>query len=511
MEKLAIIDMGSNSIRFVVMQIADNKSYSLQYQEKETIRLGHGLSQTGVISEEGIEKAMTCLHVYKHIMEVMDIKKCCAVATAAVRNARNGEEFLKRINEETGITMSVITGEREAYLGYLGVINTIAMKDFLIFDLGGASVEMTLVRDGEAVHSLSVPIGAVTLTEKFGTQGNPDEDAIASLTKFVRKKLGDVDWIQDINLPIVGIGGTARNFAKMDQRATNYELPKLHNYIMSVDHFDTLYYEITTRSSANRKKIPGLSSERSDLIVAGAAVIKTIFEMTGSPEMVVSGCGLREGLFYEHYADCCHLPSPRFSDILDFSVRNFLGTLSGVIINQAHYDQVTRIAVKLFDELQPLHGYGPRQRLLLQTAARMHDVGKIINFYDHARHSAFMIAHAPLYGLTQLEQIITGFIAGFHHGISRKIVRAYRYANMPSSDDWVMIRKLSTILALAEASDLTYEQIVTDIDVTMAENVAVMILTTTPGATYNAADYEMKQLSKQFKKEFGASLLLVWK
>ena len=122
-----------------------------------------------------------------------------------------------------------------------------------------------------------------------------------------------------------------------------------------------------------------------------------------------------------------------------------------------------------------------------------------------------MIAHAPLYGLTQVEQIITGFIAGFHHGISRKIIRAYRYANMASAEDWIMIRKLSTILALAEASDLTYEQIVTNVEVTLAENVAVMILTTTPGSTYNAADYEMKQLSKQFKKEFGASLLLVWK
>ena len=122
-----------------------------------------------------------------------------------------------------------------------------------------------------------------------------------------------------------------------------------------------------------------------------------------------------------------------------------------------------------------------------------------------------MISQAPLYGLTQIEQILTGFIAGFHHGISRKILRAYRYDHMASAEDWVMIRKLSTILALAAASDLTYAQIVTDVDVTMAENVAVVILSTKPDSTYSAADYEMKQLNKQFKKEFGASLLLVWR
>lgn len=510
MEKLAIIDMGSNSIRFVVLQIADNKAYSLLYQEKESIRLGQGLNQTGQLSDEGMARAMTCLHVYKHIMEVMSITNCMAVATAAVRNASNGDMFLKKINAETGITMNVITGEREAYLGYLGVINTIAMKNFLIFDLGGASVEMTLVQNGEPVHSISIPIGAVTLTEKFNLQNNVTEEALQDCTKYVRKKIDAVPWIQDLDLPIVGIGGTARNFAKMDQRATNYEMSKIHNYILHAENFDALYMEITTRTSANRKKIPGLSSERADLIVAGAVVIKTILDMVGSTEMVVSGCGLREGLFFEYYANLYHLDKPRFDNILSFSIQNFMGTL-GSVVNTTHIHQVVKITGQLFDQLKELHGYGPQQKVLLMTAAQLHDVGKIINFYNHARHSAFMINHAPLYGLTHREQLIASFIAGFHHGVSRKTLRAYRYADMISSEDWIMIRKLSTLLALAEASDLTYEQIVKDIQITIAENVVVMVITTTPGATYNAADYEMKQLTKQFKKEYGATLLLVWK
>lgn len=510
MEKLAIIDMGSNSIRFVAMQINDNQSYSLLYQEKEAIRLGQGLNKTGKLSEDGMDRAMTCLKVYKHIMEVMEIPTCMAVATAAARNAENGASFLKRIKEETGIEMNVISGEREAYLGYLGVINTIAMKNFLIFDLGGASVELTLVQNGEPLHSLSIPLGAVTLTERFGMQGNVSPDTVQECMKYVRKKLSAVSWLKDIDIPLVGIGGTARNFAKMSQRASNYEFSKIHNYIIPLEGFNDLYTEITTRTSTNRKKIPGLSAERADLIVAGAIVIKTIFNLTGSLDLTVSGCGLREGLFFEYYAKHFHLPKPQFDDILDFSVHNFIGTL-GNVINVPHYEQVTRISTLLFNKLKALHHYGDRERILLQTAARLHDVGKIINFYDHTRHSAFMIAHAPLYGLTHREQMICGFIAGFHHGISRKIMRAYRYAMMATADDWTMIRQLSTLLALAEASDLTYERIVKNIDVTIAENVVVMVIETKPGSTYNAADYEMKQLTKQFKKEFGASLLLVWK
>lgn len=510
MEKLAIIDMGSNSIRFVVLQINDNQSYSLLYQEKESIRLGQGLNKTGKLSEDGMQRAMTCLKVYKHIMEVMGITNCMAVATAAARNAENGSAFLHRIETETNISMQIISGEREAYLGYLGVINTIAMKHFLIFDLGGASVELTLVKDGIPVHSVSIPIGAVTLTERFDMQGNVTASAIQDCMKYVRKKLSSVPWIENIDIPLVGIGGTARNFAKMSQRASNYEFSKIHNYIIPLEGFNALYGEITTRTSANRKKIPGLSAERADLIVAGAIVIKTIFNITGSPNLTVSGCGLREGLFFEYYAKHFHMPKPQFDDILNFSVHNFIGTL-GTIANQSHYEHIARISTLFFNKLKGLHHYGDRELTLLQTAARLHDVGKIINFYDHARHSAFMIAHAPLYGLTHREQMICGFIAGFHHGISRKIMRSYRYAMMATAEDWTMIRQLSTLLALAEASDLTYEQIVRNVEITIAENVAVMILETNPGATYNTADYEMQQLTKQFKKEFGASLLLVWK
>ena len=509
MEKLAIIDMGSNSIRFVALQIADNGAYSFMYQEKEPIRLGRGLSQTSLLRDKGMERAMTCLKVYKHMMDVGHIENCIAVATAAVRNASNGDEFLRRINKETGITMNVITGEREAYLGYLGVINTINERDFVLFDLGGASVELSLVRNGEIEKSVSVPIGAVTLTEKFATQGNPDTASLTACQEYIAEKLKDVPFIANTGLPLIGVGGTARTFAKMDQRAIGYDFSKIHNYILPYDNFLNLYTEIISRTAANRKKLSGLSADRADLIVAGAEVIDTLFRVTGSQEMIISGCGLRDGLFFEYYAAYTGMEKPRFDDILDQSISNFLNTLPNT--NYQHINQVVRVASMLFDQLQPLHGYGPRERRLLLTAARLHDVGKIINYYDHARHSAFMIGHASLYGLTQMEQIIASFIAGFHHGISRKILRSYRYAHMPSEEDWIMIRRLSILLALAEASDLTYEQLVESIEVAHAENVVVLILTVTPGATYNAADYEMKQLLSQFKKEFGATLLLVWK
>lgn len=509
MEQLAIIDMGSNSIRFVIAQIKDNKSYSYVYQDKATIRLGQGLTDTGTLTREGRDKAMKCLRVYKHIMEIRHITDCFAVATAAVRDASNGAEFLKEIREETGIDMTVIPGEREAYLGYLGTINTIDIQDCLIFDLGGASVELTLVRKREIVHSVSVPLGAVTVTERFNTQGSVTEETLSSCLKYLRKTLASVKWLRDINLPLVGIGGTARNLAKMDQRARDYELPTIHNYILSKENFMSVFQEVTKRNSSSRKKIPGLSSERADVIVAGSAVVKTIFDLSGSDTLIVSGCGLREGLLYEYYAKRYGLKSPRFPDILDFSVNNLLGNLEN--LNRPHMEQVAKVTAMLFDGLKPLHGYDDRIRRLLVTAALLHDIGKRVNFYNHARHSAFMIGHAPIYGMTQREQMIAAFIAGFHHGISRKIQRAYRYANIPTEEDWEIVRKMSVLLALAEASDHTYENIVEKINVTINDDAVVIVLTPKAGAPYEPADYTMQQYTKAFKKEFGLPLVLVWK
>lgn len=510
MEKLAIIDMGSNSIRFLVLEIADNNSFSFVYQEKETIRLGLGLAKTGKLRDEGMQKALQCLTMYKHLMSVMNITTCLAVATAAVRNATNGQAFLEQIYTETQIKLDVISGEREAYLGYLGVINTIKERNFLLFDLGGASIELTLVRDGSPRQSVSLPIGAVTLMERFQLQDNITEKALQNCEKYIRKTLSSISWLHKTKLPLIGIGGTARTFAKMNQKATNYDFSKIHNYHLSLDRFLALYMQVVSKPHSRRKKIPGLSNDRVDVIVSGAAVLKEVFALAESEEMIISGCGLREGIFYEYYTKRCHFPSPQIPNILDFSITNFIGTL-GSVINQVHNQHVTALSLQLFDQLQSLHHYGQTERQLLMTAARLHDIGKVINFYNHARHSAFMIGHAPLYGLTHREQLIAAFIAGFHHGISRKTWIAYRYANMASPEDWVMIRKLSTLLAIADAADITYEQVITECHVTLQDNIVVLVLTSVPGINHDASDSAIHQYIKQFKKEFNTSLVIVWK
>ena len=507
MERIAIIDTGSNSIRFIVMQIADNKSYRLEYQQKEAIRLGKGMSETGRLSPEGVKRAMECLHVYKHMMEVMEVTRCIAIATAAARSAKDGAAFIARIREETGIEVEVISGEREAYLGYLGVVNTIEEENFLQFDLGGASIEVTLVKGREIVRSVSVPLGAVTMTDKFSLADKVAPAAIEKCRKYIEKCFDEmIPWAKGADLPVIGVGGTARCLGKIDQAKENYQLARIHNYRVPRKRFDALYGTIASANLTARKRIKGLSADRADLIVAGVLIIRTLMDYADGGDLIVSGCGLRDGAFFEYYGET-YGSGKVAKDILRMSVENYLGWADR---RMEHLARVRDKALALFDQLAPLHGAGARERTLLGVAAWLHDAGKVVNYYDHARHSAFIISHAPLYGMNHHEQLMAAFIAGFHHGISGKIMRAYRYAMMLTSEEWKTVRRLSLLLALAEASDVTYEGLVERLQATAADEVIVLTAYAKRGENHSAADLEMKTFAKSFKKEYGKPLIVLW-
>ncbi|BEU88271.1 exopolyphosphatase [Selenomonas sp. TAMA-11512] len=509
MEHVAVIDMGSNSIRFMVMRIEDNASFSLQYQQNEAIRLGKGMRRTGRLNLEGVERAVECLRVYSDLIKVMEVDHVIAVATAAARSAKDGDAFIRRIREETGIEVEVISGEREAYLGYLGVVNTIAADDYIQFDLGGASIEVSLVRDRRIEKSVSVPIGTVTLTDQFALHGTVTPVDMEKCTKFIERAFKEsIPWAKGKRLPVIGVGGTVRTLAKMDMSKVRYQLSRIHNYVIPYNRFNDTYQALIKSSYGSRKKIRGLSPERADIIAGGAAIIRALLRFSGGRDIIVSGCGLRDGAFYEYYGEKYGNGSPVVEDVLNFSVQNYLLRTNR---RMGHLELVHRLTGSLFEQLPKLHGADKRAGEILSIAAWLHDAGKIINYYDHARHSAFIIGHAPLYGMTHREQLMAAYIAGFHHGISNKTVRSYRYSMMLSQEEWKTVRRLSLLLAIAEAADVTYEGFVERLEAEERADAVVLHLLTKDGKhNHRAADLEIQSVAKQCKAEMGKPLVVVW-
>lgn len=508
MERIAIIDLGSNSVRFIIMQIAGSGAYKLIYQEKKAIRLSEGMTKDDMmLTEEAQRRALDCLKVYAHAARVLHVTKTLAVATAAVRNARNGASFLKRVRTATGIPMTIISGREEARLGFSGVIHTIDVKDFLLFDLGGASVEISLVHDKKRLHSISIPMGAVTLTELFGSTDTVTEEQKERIQLFIRKKLLEIPWLPEGPIPIIGIGGTVRNLAKVHQRRIQYPLPKLHNYQFPSSDLFPLVDEICRKSCAERKRISGLSSERADIIIAGALVVAELVRLTKAESLTISGCGIREGLFFHYY-------DPLYGDKQDWknqmlltSVRNYRKTLP--LDDSSHTRYVTAMTLFLFDHWQKLHGFTSRDRDLLTAASLLHDIGSLINYYSHARHSAYMIANAHIFGLSHKEQILCALIAAFHHGYSGKILKSNAHVTILSEEDLLKVKKLSLLLAIAEGLDETKEQCITRL-VCHASPKAAELRVYTNQDTFDVQAHAIAPFLRPFEKLFRRPLDIQW-
>lgn len=500
-ERIAIIDLGSNSARLIVMHIYANGAYNLVYHQKETVRLSEGMGPARTINAEAAGRAVETMRIFAHMCSLFKVDKILAVATAAVRSAKNGPALMTRIEEETGIGLESITGNTEARTGYIGVANTLDIADAVIFDLGGGSTELTLVKDRKPHKIASLPFGALTLTEQFATRDTISDRQMEDLRGYIMRHLEKISWLQDVGLPLVGVGGTARNVAKMDQKRKNYPFNKVHNYRLGDISLADLWRGLAMADYKQRLKFPGLSSERADIIVAGTTVIKCLFDVTRANRLIVSGCGVREGLFFQYYLARTGQPEV-IPDLLPHSAHNMLLFYKG---DTAHAYHVAGLATALFDGWRDLHRLDDRDRQLLHVAAVLHDIGITINYYDHSRHSAYLVENARLFGLTHREQMLAAVVAGWHESPAAKYMRNRLYSEFLDETDWQKARKMALLLALAESLDTTQMGVVNKVIATHKPR-AAGLLAETDG---RGAAIEMQALEKHrkwFKKEFGVAL-----
>ena len=501
MQRIAIIDIGSNSARLVISHIYKNGAYNMVYNQKEALRLSQKVNEKNMLTEEAFTSTIETMKSFAYMCKIYKADKTIAVATAAIRNSSNGAELVQRVAAETGIQLHIITGNTEAYISYLGVINTLDVKDGIIFDLGGGSTELILFKDRKILESVSLPVGAVNTTAMFNTRNVMPPNVYSDVSFFIMSRLEAYPWVKQNGLPLIGVGGTARTVAKIIQRSKKYPATKIHNYSYTVQTYREFFNNLRNTTLEQRKKISGLSSERSDIILAGSSIINCLFDATGAKRLITSGCGLREGLFYDYYSKANHVPLIA-KDILAMSRENMLNLYEKT--DSSHARHITELALAMFDGWSQLHGLRKNYRRLLETAALLHDIGITINFYSHARHSAYMIQNAKLFGLTHKEQIITSAIAGWHNGVSKNYFKDRFYKEMLTESNWKTINKLALFLALAESLDYTETKQINVIEPGINKKSATLKL-----FAHGIPSIEMHQIKEHlpwFKKTFGVEL-----
>ena len=500
MQRIAIIDIGSNSARLVISHIYKSGAYNMVFNQKETLRLAQKSGSDGNLSSEAFDSTLQVMQSFAYMCRQYKADKIIAVATAAIRDAKNGSQLTKEVFEKTGIQLHIISGNTEAHLSYLGVINTLPMKDGILFDLGGGSTELVLFRNRKLLEAVSLPLGAVNTTEIFHIRDTMLPTAYSDINFFIASHLDKYPWLKDASLPLIGVGGTARTVAKMIQRSRNYPSSRIHNYIFSAQSFRSLFKKLQGTTLEERKTIPGLSEERADIILADTSIINCLLSQTNSKRIITSGCGLREGLFYDYYAKTNNVPLIA-DDILEESTQNVLRLFS---VNIEHNRHVASLALSMFDGWHGLHGLGKQYRKLLQTAALLHDIGITINYYSHARHSAYMILNAKIFGLTHGEQMLCAVIAGWHNGIAKRYFKNHDYRPLLTEKDWDIAGKLALLLALAESLDYSESNNVTAIIPGTDAMSATLEIHTAENAAIEMQ--QLKALEEWFAETFGLPL-----
>ena len=453
MKRVAIIDLGSNTSKLILMEYEPGKHYRQVDELRQVIRLAEGMASSNVLRADAMRRGLEALGTFKAYCDAAGVDDIRATATSAVREAENGETFIDLIKERIGFVPEIISGENEAKFEAIAVANSMPFGDAYIFDIGGGSAELSLIEGRELKRGASLQLGAVIMTERFFETDPPKKKEVKALKKHIRKALKGIDTKEGFakDTALVGMGGTIRNLAKIHKKRSEYPLDLLNTYRLPKDDLEDIVEDLLDQAVEEKRAVLGLKTDRADIIAAGGVVALELLEYSGASHYTIASQGLREGVFYEALLS---EKDPLLEDVRAFSIRNLEHHYYPY---NAHNEHVKKLATELFDCLTDLHGYADWERELLGYAALIHDIGMAINYNDHHQHGFYLVLSAELPGFTHREQAILALLVRYHRKGSPDDCGL---GAVLEKDDDKRIAKLASLLRLAEYLERSKAQLV---------------------------------------------------
>ena len=462
-QKLAAIDIGSNSLKLVIVEAAASDSFTVILQDRERVRLGHETLRNKFLSVEAINRSVDAIAKFRSIAESRSVDSIIAVATASVREANNADEFVREVEQRTGIRVEVLSSIEEARLIGIAAAQYFGADEasLLNVDIGGGSTELSLMKNGEPHKLFSMKLGAVGLTERFIVSNPPKAKELENLQAEIvsalqqpLRKMKNQTW----NFS-TGTSGTILNLTALlnFQTEENAEA-KPEIQIKRLTALNKLLAGLPTEE---RAKMPGISAQRAEVIIAGGQILESVMRAFKIQTLQPCNYALREGVIIDYLREIESEALPPVPDVEDKKLRDVFAVGRRFGYEESHALQVADLAEKIFDALAPIYKLSRHGRTLLSAAALLHDVGYHISHEAHHKHSFYLIKHSEMTGFSESEKLMIANIARYHRGSIPKEKHA-DFMQLGENDRQIVAR-LGAILRLAEALDRGHENRIADI------------------------------------------------
>ncbi|MFD1848746.1 Ppx/GppA family phosphatase [Oceanobacillus bengalensis] len=493
MEKYyAVIDIGSNTMRLVVYsQVNTGRLHEVE-NVKAVARLRNYLDAKSNLTDEGIVQMLGVLDSFKEVLNIYSLEELACVATATIRQANNNTFIQKKVKQQIGWEMRILSEKEEAYYGYLSVVNSTSIEEGITVDIGGGSTEVTYFKDRVIQESHSFPFGALTLKQFFSD--NKPETALGKLQTFLLEQFSILDWLKEREVPLIGIGGSARNMAQIDQSLKDYPLAGLHQYKMNDSDIAKILHYLSPLCEEELQKVDGLSTDRADTIVPAVAVFHALYQTTQADCFVLSRKGLRDGVFYEKSTQ--NLKDHLYPNVLQDSIRELIHEYS---LDQTQIEFIQFLTKKLFNGLKErrLGSHTQRDWELLERACSVYNLGNYIDSESSAQHTFYLLANRTIDGLMHIDRLRLALIASFK---SKNTFKQF----VGPFEEWFLKEekeKLSVLGALLKFSyclDATKRQVVKDLDIEM--NDRELTITLYCDKDFHPEQYQTNKQKKHLEK-----------
>ena len=464
--RLAAIDIGTNSLHMIVVNVRPDFSFEVIDREKEMVRLGAGGLDGKALTAEAMQAALQVLSKFRRLAESHSVDQIVAVATSAVREAENGGEFLRTVAIETGIRPRVISGTEEARLIHMAAAYGVgaAGEVLVVIDIGGGSVEITRGAGPSMEMGRSFKLGVIRMTERFVKSDPIAEREERKLVRHIDADAGEhlarirkagFDRVVGTSGTILSLGAIAAGHQGRSGPAT------LRNRRVSAKQLHRVRRTMTSLNLEKRVRVPGLEPRRADLSPAGAVLIDTMVRRLGADELTLCDLSLREGVVLDYIARHRKqiAQADRYPDVRRRSVIELAERCS---YWPEHAQQIARLSTALFDQTRSIHGLTDKEREWLEYAAILHDIGVHISYEGHHKHSEYLIRNGDLRGFEPDEIDTIAVVARYHRRATPK--KKHRVLRGFSGRRRRMIRTLAAILRLAESLDRSHAQTISGVE-----------------------------------------------